>query len=159
VQIISTGENIMSIDSYPSDKKLDLKVNLTKETQIPNQSREMQWLLVILFVALLMYIVTFNNFIVGLWQDDATYIILAKSLISGQGYRMINQVGKPLGKHYPIGYPLLLAPFVGLFPNSFAPLKILSLVCMLASSILLYTYSRKRLGTEYALFTTALFAW
>ena len=46
---------------------------------------------------------------VGSSQDDGLYVILAKSLATGQGYRFINFPDAPPAVHYPPGYPALIA--------------------------------------------------
>ena len=51
----------------------------------------------------------YKPFPIGIAQDDGLYMILAKAITTGQGYRFINLPGAPAGVHYPPGYPLLLA--------------------------------------------------
>ncbi|GAC1517078.1 MAG: hypothetical protein NVS1B4_15920 [Gemmatimonadaceae bacterium] len=46
---------------------------------------------------------------VGVFYDDALYVILAKALASGEGYRFLNLPGAPPATHYPPAYPALLA--------------------------------------------------
>ncbi|MDB4886235.1 MAG: hypothetical protein JWN79_1673 [Gemmatimonadetes bacterium] len=41
--------------------------------------------------------------------DDAMYVILARSLATGQGYRFLNLPGAPAATHFPPGFPALLA--------------------------------------------------
>jgi hypothetical protein len=59
-------------------------------------------------VAVMLYIL-YRPFPIGVAQDDGLYMILAKAIRTGQGYRFINLPGAPAGVHYPPGYPLLLA--------------------------------------------------
>ena len=54
---------------------------------------------------------------VGAFQDDAVYTLLAKSLATGEGYRMINLPGSPHATHYPPGYPAFLAVLWRLAPS------------------------------------------
>ena len=56
-------------------------------------------------------------FPVGIAQDDGMYMILAKALATGRGFRTINLPGAPAGVHFPPGYPLLLAALWKLAPN------------------------------------------
>ena len=51
----------------------------------------------------------YRPFPLGVAQDDGLYMILAKAISTGHGYRFINLPGAPAGVHYPPGYPLLLA--------------------------------------------------
>lgn len=56
----------------------------------------------------------------GFLLDDAIYHSSAKSLASGEGYRIESLPGTPVQTKYPPGYPVLLAPiwrFGGEFPN------------------------------------------
>lgn len=46
---------------------------------------------------------------VGVFQDDGIYVVLAKSLATGEGYRYLNLPGAPNATHYPPLYPGLLA--------------------------------------------------
>jgi hypothetical protein len=59
-------------------------------------------------VALVLFAI-YKPFPIGVAQDDGLYMILAKAISTGQGYRFINLPGAPAGVHYPPGYPLLLA--------------------------------------------------
>jgi hypothetical protein len=45
----------------------------------------------------------------GIFHDDGVYLILAKSLASGSGYRYLHLPGTPIATHYPPVYPVLLA--------------------------------------------------
>lgn len=50
-----------------------------------------------------------NPYPVGVFHDDGVYVILGKSLATGQGYRFLHLPGAPAATHYPPGYPMLLA--------------------------------------------------
>lgn len=54
---------------------------------------------------------------VGVFYDDAMYVILAKSLATGHGYRWLNLPGTPPATHFPPGYPALLATIWRAFPS------------------------------------------
>jgi hypothetical protein len=54
---------------------------------------------------------------VGIFHDDGVYLVLAKALASGNGYRYLHLPGAPLATHYPPGYPLLLALLWTLAPH------------------------------------------
>ena len=60
-------------------------------------------------IALAVALVAVPNWPAGVFQDDGIYVILGKSLASGQGYRYLNLPGAPYATHYPPGYPLFLA--------------------------------------------------
>lgn len=49
-----------------------------------------------------------GTFQVGSYQDDAVYLVLARSLAAGR-YGLINEPGPPPAPKYPFGFPLILA--------------------------------------------------
>lgn len=68
-------------------------------------------------LVLVVAILTITPWPVGGFQDDAIYTVLAKSLATGEGYRLINLPGEPNATHYPPGYPLVLALLWKLWPQ------------------------------------------
>ena len=54
---------------------------------------------------------------VGAYQDDGVYLVTAKALADGQGYRHLELPGEPFQTKYPILYPLFLALIWRIFPN------------------------------------------
>ena len=54
---------------------------------------------------------------VGIFHDDGVYLVLAKALASGNGYRYLHLPGMPIATHYPPAYPLLLALLWKLAPG------------------------------------------
>ena len=54
---------------------------------------------------------------VGVFHDDGVYVILAKALATGHGYRYLHLPGAPAATHYPPLYPLLLAGLWRIAPN------------------------------------------
>jgi hypothetical protein len=53
----------------------------------------------------------------GLYHDDAIYVVTAKSLAEGHGYRILSLPQAPLQTKYPILYPLLLSAVWKLNPS------------------------------------------
>lgn len=74
-------------------------------------------LLATLAVAVLLGLFAMNEVPVGIFQDDGHYLILARSLAFGDGYRYTNLPGAPAGTHFPPGFPLLLAPLWWVAPR------------------------------------------
>jgi len=69
----------------------------------------------------------------GLIVDDAWYIVLAKALASGEGYRLISSATIPVMPSVPPGFPAVLAPvflIAPTFPGNLALLKFISIVAM-----------------------------
>jgi len=75
--------------------------------------------------------------------DSAEYIILAKSLISGDGFRDISDIARPIHVKFPFMYPLILAVPVGLF-SSYPILAAKVTTILLSLAVLLIFYRRLR---------------
>ncbi len=80
---------------------------------------------------------------VGFYVDDAWYLVLAKSLASGQGYTLINSPVPIFMPLYPPAYPFLLSfifRFAPEFPNNVFWLKSISIVAMCGVGLAAYRY-------------------
>jgi hypothetical protein len=79
----------------------------------------------------------------GFFHDDAIYVITAKALAHGQGYKLIFLPHAPIQTKFPILYPALLAMIWKLwpsFPNNLVLMKWLTLVFGAATVGLSYLY-------------------
>lgn len=114
--------------------------------------------MVLMFTSAVIGLLRFDSFQVGAFSDDAHYIVLAESLASGQGYRLINYPNAPTEWTFPPGWPILLSPLVALFPGNYEILKLLSFVLWLASIPLMYRLFAKRIETPYLEILIALIA-
>ena len=83
-------------------------------------------------------LLTFRDFQLGVWHDDAAYVVLARSLLEGPRYGMIFNPGPPLAPLFPAGYPLVLAPVVYLWPGHLEALKIPSVLATLVNGSLIF---------------------
>jgi hypothetical protein len=95
---------------------------------------------VLLFIAV--YLLRLDH-VVGLYIDEAWYVLLAKSLATGQGYSLINSPTPFLPPLYPPGFPLLLSLAWRLspqFPQNLWLLKSVSILAMLGVGIAAYRY-------------------
>ena len=99
---------------------------------------------------------------VGVAIDDAMYVILAKSLATGQGYRFLNLPGAPAGTHYPPGYPALLALLWRIapdFPANLMLFKAVNALWLAVTAVAVARFARARLlPTPWALATGAVTA-
>ena len=81
---------------------------------------------------------------VGVFHDDAMYVVLARSLASGHGYRYLNLPGAPAATQHPPGYPALLALvswFAPAFPANLVAFKTLNAVIASASAVLVTLFA------------------
>jgi hypothetical protein len=91
---------------------------------------------------------------VGVVHDDAMYVILARSLASGEGYRFLNLPGMPAATHFPPGYPALLALLswvVPPFPANVVAFKAINALFLAAAAVLVARAARERaVGAAWA---------
>jgi hypothetical protein len=86
---------------------------------------------------------------VGVARDDGWYVILAKSLATGQGYRWISLPDAPAATLLPPGYPAVLALFwwlVPSFPANVLLFKALNACFLAAAAGTLAVLAHQRLG-------------
>jgi hypothetical protein len=80
---------------------------------------------------------------IGLMLNDAWYVLLAKSLASGQGYQVINSPTPGMHPLYPPGFPAVLSLIFRIapnFPQNLYLLKGVSMLAMLGVAWLIYRY-------------------
>ena len=85
---------------------------------------------------------------VGVTNDDGMYVILAKSLATGHGYRWLNLPGTPSATHFPPGYPALLALLwllVPTFPANVILFKLANALFMAVTAVAVFSFARQRL--------------
>lgn len=79
----------------------------------------------------------------GLMVDDAWYLVLAKALASGEGYRLISSATVAIMPVVPPGFPALLAPVFAIwpaFPDNLLLLKLISVAAMAGVAAATYFY-------------------
>jgi len=76
--------------------------------------------------------------------DNAQFLVLAESLLSGHGLAHVNSPGREPHTKYPFLYPLLLAGVLFVFPGGLVPAKLLSVALGVASCALLLVLFRRR---------------
>lgn len=64
---------------------------------------------------------------VGIFHDDGVYLILARSIANGDGYRYLHLPGAPIAAHYPPAYPIFLALLSKVGPSLNANVTVLLL--------------------------------
>lgn len=89
-----------------------------------------------------------NRLPVGAFFDDALYVILAKALATGEGYRYLHLPGAPAATHYPPGYPAFLALLWRIwprFPENVLLFKLANAACLSAAAVFACRYGQDRL--------------
>ena len=90
---------------------------------------------------------------VGVTNDDGMYVILAKSLATGHGYRWLNLPGTPAATHFPPGYPAVLALLWLLapaFPANVVLFKLANALFMAVAAAASFSLARQRLAMSDA---------
>ncbi|MBI2406869.1 MAG: hypothetical protein HYV19_01020 [Gemmatimonadetes bacterium] len=85
---------------------------------------------------------------IGVFGDDGVYLLTAKALAAGDGYRYLHLPGAPPAIHFPPIFPLLLALLLKLtpaFPANVAVLKLLNPVCLAIGVFGLVRFAERRL--------------
>ena len=98
---------------------------------------------------------------IGVFYDDAQYLVLAKALATGQGFRFINLPGAPLATHFPPGYPAFLAllwRIAPTFPENVALFKFANALLLAAAAVFTGALARRTLGMPRALATASALA-
>jgi hypothetical protein len=95
------------------------------------------------------------HYFVGSFDDDAGYILTARALLAGQGLTGHLANGGVVVGSYPPGYSALIAPLLWLWPHTFVPLRLFSLVCYAAVFALTWIYLDRR-GVSAGIRTAAL---
>jgi len=83
--------------------------------------------------------------------DGAGYSVLAQALLSGQGYRAIDQPGRPPHAHFPPGYPLFLAAIWWFSGRSLVAAHVASALCTIAAALAAWLWFRLLLPGRAAL--------
>jgi hypothetical protein len=100
----------------------------------------------LLLLAVTIYVLRLND-AAGLMVDDGWYILLAKSLAQGTGYRMISSPAPDVVPLYPAGFSALLSLVFRIgpdFPQNVWLLKCVSIAAMFGVGLLAYAYARTR---------------
>jgi hypothetical protein len=100
-------------------------------------------------IALAIALIAIPNWPAGVFQDDGIYVILAKAIANGEGYRYLNLPGAPYATHYPPGYPLFLAALWKLsprFPQNVAVFTFANAGFLALAAWGTFRFARSRLG-------------
>ena len=104
---------------------------------------------VVFAVVLLVAILSISPWPVGSFEDDGIYTVLARSLASGDGFRLTNLPGSPNATHYPPGYPFVLSLLWRVspgFPENLAMLKFANAIFLALAALGTWFFARSRLS-------------
>lgn len=102
-------------------------------------------LLIFTVVYVLLSVLTFDiRLFTG--GDNVVYVILAESIVSGQGYRNIHVAGEPEHAKFPIGFPLILSLFMGVFGKNLIVFKLFVLLTGIVSVYFMYKICEHVIG-------------
>jgi hypothetical protein len=94
-------------------------------------------------------VLTVTPWPVGAFEDDGIYTVLARSLATGEGFRLTNLPGSPNATHYPPGYPFVLSLLwraVPHFPDNIVVFKFANAVFLALAALGTWYFARKRLA-------------
>ena len=137
------GVSAGMVAAQPNLGVLPLRAN-RRVTRQP-AGRGVAWLIAAL--AMIVGTIVIDAYPVGTMHDDGLYVILAKSLATGHGYRWLQLPDAPAATHFPPGYPLLLAmlwKLVPSFPANVLVFKLANVVCVAVTAFLLARLMRER---------------
>src|SRR5687767_11574494 len=100
--------------------------------------------LVIVLVTLPIYVLRLDS-AAGMMVDDAWYMLLAKALAEGSGYKLVSSPAVAILPLYPPGFPALLSMVFRAspdFPENVPLLKSVSIVAMMGVGLLTFVYLR-----------------
>lgn len=120
-------------------------------------ARWLPWLVAALALALGVAIM--DGLPVGVVHDDGMYVVLAKALATGQGYRWIHVPGAPPATHFPPGYPAFLALLwlaFPAFPQNIVVFKLANACFVAIAAAVFAVYARDRFA--FAPWAAALLA-
>jgi hypothetical protein len=99
--------------------------------------------------ALALGVFAMNSLPIGVFHDDARYLLLARSIAGGTGYRFMFVPGSPAGTHFPPAFPLVLAALWKIapaFPANVALFKLLNAGMLTLAALAAFLFARGRAG-------------
>lgn len=107
-------------------------------------------------------VMSIGSWPVGVFQDDGIYMVLAKSLATGEGYRFLQMPGSPNATHYPPLYPAFLSVLWRIwpqFPENVVLFKYANAVWLSVAAVGTYRFVKQwgGLGEAAAIATTVAF--
>jgi hypothetical protein len=98
-------------------------------------------------LALALGVFAMNPLPIGIVRDDARYLLLARSIAEGTGYRFMLLPGSPAGTHFPPAFPLVLAAVwkvAPAFPANVTLFKALNALMLGLAATSVFAFARDR---------------
>lgn len=115
--------------------KLMSKKKLPRSENIFFDRHKLLLLFLFIYIVLSFFLFDPKLFIGG---DNAVYIILAESIVSGEGYKDMYMPDEPPHSQYPFGFPIMLSVPILIFGTNIILLKLLLLLTGLGSVYFMY---------------------
>jgi 4-amino-4-deoxy-L-arabinose transferase-like glycosyltransferase len=90
--------------------------------------------------------------------DNAEFMILARSIASGNGFRYINHPDNRPATKDPVGFPAMLAGWIKIFGASVVSMKVCVLVCYVVTAGLTFLLGKRLIGWSYAMLASLMVA-
>lgn len=114
-------------------------------------------LLLIIILVFILYLLALNPDLY-LWGDNARFIVMAKSIAMGQGFKEVHYPDNPLAT-YPIPmFPLMIAPIIYFLDYNLWGMKLLVIIVGVGTVWLAYIYFREWLDETFVILLTLLIA-
>lgn len=84
-----------------------------------------------------LYLWGFNFFQVGIYRDDAEYVLLSRSILTEAQFGLPLIPGQVVPSHFPFGWPLFLAPLSAMTGGNIQALKLAPLLLTLVNTALI----------------------
>lgn len=121
---------------------METRLNLIKMFRMrENKDWKFKIALILSFALIFaLYLSTLNPELSDLSGDSARFLLLAKSISQGKGYREIENPSEPPHTEYMPGLPILLALIYRLAPDNLTPMKFLIILFAFSSSLFFYLF-------------------
>ena len=132
------GSHVVQTSVIPVDQQPEPNVKSYQEETIREKRASRLVLAVLVFLGLLYSARIGPPVTYPAWGlDNSMYLVSAKALAEGHGYRLISHPDAPVEKMFPIGYPAILSVAVRLFSIDAVGLTVMRGISLLACLIFL----------------------
>src|SRR5918911_1496349 len=91
--------------SYTVGESITTYFSYSQENIFAPSRWQVMTFLLILITSIALSLSNYDSFQLGSYMDDASYAVLAKSIVHSHTYGLINTPGQPASTRYPFGFP------------------------------------------------------